>query len=236
MPKAKYGSKGPAKKSAKKSAKIEEVEPDNSSALARLTHQHKTTTVKLATLVEDPDNTRVHPERNLEEIKRSLMEYGQVEPLIVQKSSNRVIGGNGRLAVLRELGMETANVILLDIDDLSARKLSVALNRTAELATWDFDRLEELLRLTHEQAEDEDVGGLIGWSEDELAAIMNANEWEGVPDDGVGAGMQAVNYTLRVLDQSRADEAHSLLKAFIAKHKDLLSMGKFFTKAKEEKQ
>ena len=60
--------------------------------------------VPLAELHPDPGNARAHNERNLAAIRDSLLRFQQAEPLVVQKSTGRVIGGNGRLAAMRELG------------------------------------------------------------------------------------------------------------------------------------
>lgn len=100
---------------------------------------------KLSELKIDPSNARVHDERNRGSIRASLERFGQVEPIVVQKSSGRVIGGNGRVAVLREMGATEADVVELDIDDLNATALGIALNRTAELAAWDEGVLGKLL-------------------------------------------------------------------------------------------
>jgi len=95
------------------------------------------TTVPLAELRPDPANPRTHDKRNLAAIAASLRDHGQVEPLLVQKATMMVIGGNGRAEAMRSLGWTAARVALLDVSDTEARKLSIALNRTGELAGWD---------------------------------------------------------------------------------------------------
>lgn len=101
--------------------------------------------VPLADLHQDPANARAHPDRNLDAIGDSLRSFGQVEPLVVQRGTGRVIGGNGRLAVMRREGQTHADVVYLDIDDHAATRLGIALNRTAELAEWDKETLASLL-------------------------------------------------------------------------------------------
>lgn len=101
--------------------------------------------VPLSSLVLDPANARSHPDRNLDAIGDSLRSFGQVEPLVVQRGTGRVIGGNGRLAVMRREGQTHADVVYLDIDDHAATRLGIALNRTAELAEWDKETLASLL-------------------------------------------------------------------------------------------
>ena len=84
----------------------------------------------------DPSNARVHGEENLAAIEGSLRRFDQVEPLVIQKSSGRVIGGNGRLVAMRKLGWKECDIVELDIDDLQATALGIALNRSGELASW----------------------------------------------------------------------------------------------------
>lgn len=105
----------------------------------------KTEPVELKRLTYDPNNARVHPEANLRAIRASLEQWGQVEPLVVQRSTDRVIGGNGRLQVMRELGWRKAQVHYLDLDDQKAQALGVALNRSGELAEWDEPVLANIL-------------------------------------------------------------------------------------------
>lgn len=69
------------------------------------------TRVELSALVPDPDNANEHPDENIAAIHASLLEFGQVDPLIVQKESRRVIAGNARLLVMQSMGMTHANVI-----------------------------------------------------------------------------------------------------------------------------
>lgn len=123
--------------------------------------------VPLASIHHDPANVRTHGERNLEAIANSLRSFGQVEPLIVQKSTGKVIGGNGRLTAMRSLGWAEADVVELDIDDTRATALGIALNRTAELAEWDDAGLAALL-----QSLPTDAQLAAGWDEGELDALL----------------------------------------------------------------
>lgn len=123
--------------------------------------------VPLASIHHDPANVRTHGERNLEAIANSLRSFGQVEPLIVQKSTGKVIGGNGRLTAMQSLGWAEADVVELDIDDTRATALGIALNRTAELAEWDDAGLAALL-----QSLPTDAQLAAGWDDGELEALL----------------------------------------------------------------
>ncbi len=103
-------------------------------------------TIPIDELVEDEHNARTHPERNLDAIKASLATFDQCEPLVVRADSNVVIGGNGRLRAMRELGWTEAEIVRVDVTDEQVRALSVALNRSGDLAEWNYEQLAELVR------------------------------------------------------------------------------------------
>ena len=102
--------------------------------------------VPVESLNSDPANARTHGPENLEAIEGSLRRFGQAEPLVIQKSTGRIIGGNGRLVAMKKLGWSECDVVELDIDDLQATALGIALNRTSELAEWDGPALTKLLQ------------------------------------------------------------------------------------------
>lgn len=101
--------------------------------------------VPIDSLHEDPANARKHGPENIADIRASLKEFGQVEPLVTH-TSGKVIGGNGRLKVMRELGYTEVDVAEVDVSDMKAAALGIALNRAGERAEWDKDALDKLLK------------------------------------------------------------------------------------------
>jgi ParB-like chromosome segregation protein Spo0J len=100
--------------------------------------------VFLDSLHHDP-RTLVSTAENLEAILWSLKRFGQAEPLVVQVCTGRAIGGNGRLSVMRKLGWKDCDIVELDLDDLQATALGIALNRSGELlASWNDATLMKL--------------------------------------------------------------------------------------------
>ena len=116
----------------------------------------------------DAANARLHPETNLDAIAASLKRFGQQEPLIIQKSSGRVIAGNGRMVAMKQLGWRECDVVEADVDDLTATALGIALNRTASLAEWDEPVLAKLLV----ELEKGDAREGVGYSQDELETLL----------------------------------------------------------------
>jgi len=131
----------------------------------------------------DPANARAHGPENLDAIVASLSRFGQAEPLVVQKSTGRVIGGNGRLVAMRKLGWTQCDVVEIDIDDMAATALGIALNRTGELAEWDE---ETLGRLLSELREADALDG-VGYSDDDIDSLLAELE-DDVPADLDDAG------------------------------------------------
>jgi hypothetical protein len=128
--------------------------------------------VKIDSIKFFPKNARVHRKKNLDSIRESLKRFGQVEPLVIQKSTAFVLGGNGRLEAMRSLGWQEASCVFVDISDKEALALSVALNRTSELSEWDIEALQDVMSYVKD---DKDL--LPGWSEDELSAMLTTT-WE----------------------------------------------------------
>lgn len=137
--------------------------------------------VSVHDLVLDPENARLHPDKNLSAIKGSLVMFGQREPLVVHRATNRVIGGNGRLEAMRALGWEDVSVTFVDCTAAEATALGLALNRTAETATWDTERLDELLARCKEDGLATADFGFDEAALDEIIARAHRDEADSAP-------------------------------------------------------
>jgi hypothetical protein len=93
-------------------------------------------------------NPRLHPVKNVAAIKAALVEYGQVETILVNRRKQpwEVIHGNGRLQAALELRWTHVAANIVDVDDATAKAMAIVLNRTGELAEWDKAELDKLLR------------------------------------------------------------------------------------------
>lgn len=58
-------------------------------------------------------NAKLHPAEQIEQIKRSIQEFGFNDPIAIW-GDNTVIEGHGRLIAATEMGLETVPVIRLD--------------------------------------------------------------------------------------------------------------------------
>lgn len=78
-------------------------------------------------------------------IVESIAMNGFIQPLLVQATTGYIIDGWHRYTAAIELGATTIPVILYDCDDATARRLLVAINRTARLGTDDPGMLRDLM-------------------------------------------------------------------------------------------
>jgi DNA modification methylase len=135
----------------------------------------------IASVALDPANARLHAERNLAAVGASLRVYGQRKPIVVRRAGMIVTAGNGTLEAAKRLGWTHIAAVVVDDDPITATGYAIADNRTAELATWDEAALGRLLK----ELKDEDINlDELGWSDDDLAALVD--ELEGAPADEAG--------------------------------------------------
>lgn len=64
-----------------------------------------------------------------EKLKRSIQEFGYVEPVIWNKRTGVVVGGHQRLKVMKDLGYTEVDCVVVDLDEAKEKALNIALNK-----------------------------------------------------------------------------------------------------------
>lgn len=85
-----------------------------------------------------------------QKLRRSIQEFGYVEPIIWNKRTNRVVGGHQRLTILENEGETEVDVSVVDLDEMQERQLNIALNKVE--GSWDDEKLSDLLSELGEEA------------------------------------------------------------------------------------
>lgn len=140
--------------------------------MEHITEQLRELAVDISSLIPDPANARLHPDKNMSAIKASLRVYGQRKPIVVNKRNMVIEAGNGTYEAAKALGWSHIAAVLVDDDPTVAAGFSIADNRSAELAEWDSEALDKLMREV--QTDDEELAGMM----EELAIDENI-----IPDD-----------------------------------------------------
>lgn len=125
--------------------------------------------IKIEKLKPAKYNPRVNLQPNdkeYEDIKRSILEFGLVEPLVVNKDYT-VISGHQRLKVLKERNWSLIPCIVVDFDKKKEKFANIALNKIS--GDWDVIKLKDIL-------EELDTGesdmNLTGFGEFEIESLM----------------------------------------------------------------
>lgn len=126
--------------------------------------------VEIGRLREDPDNVRLHSDRNIETIRSSLRDHGQRKNIVARRDGT-VIAGNGTLRAARLEGWTHLSVGWFDGTDQEAAAFAVLDNRTAELAEWNY---KELAAAIGRAGGSGSPGALALFDERELALIMES--------------------------------------------------------------
>lgn len=121
-----------------------------------------------------------------DKLKRSMEQFGYVEPVIWNKSTGRVVGGHQRLKVLMDMGVTEVECVVVEMDEEREKALNIALNKIS--GDWDKDKL--MLLISDLQGADFDVS-LTGFDPAEIDDLFKDSLKDGVKDDRVRCGRRA---------------------------------------------
>ena len=116
-------------------------------------------------------------DKEFEKIKNSIIEFGYVDPIIVNKDFT-VIGGHQRITVLKELGYEEIDCIVIEIDKTKEKALNVALNKIT--GEWNKELLVDLIKDL--QDSDFDVS-FTGFEPPEIEQLFNSVHDKEIKED-----------------------------------------------------
>lgn len=122
-------------------------------------------TVDVSKIKYAPYNPRKISPETLEKLKQSIETFGYVEPIIVNKRTMHVVGGNQRLRALRELKVKEVEAVMVDLDIEHEKVLNIALNKIA--GEWDIEKLQQLL-----SEMDESMIDLTGFNQEEIEKLF----------------------------------------------------------------
>jgi len=104
-----------------------------------------------------------------EKLKKSIQEFGLVEPLVMNRRGNVLISGHQRLKILIGQGHAETEVSVVDLAPERERALNIALNKIS--GEWDLPKLEELLKSL-----DDDLKDITGFDAEEIDELLGLKE------------------------------------------------------------
>nr|WP_255724706.1 site-specific DNA-methyltransferase [Shimazuella soli] len=111
-------------------------------------------------------------------LKRSIEEFGFVEPLVWNERTGNLVGGHQRFKILLDQGRTEVECSVVDLDEQKEKALNIALNKIS--GDWDLLRLKDLL-------EELDVGDfdveLTGFDHEEIEDLMTQFFVEADPEE-----------------------------------------------------
>lgn len=100
--------------------------------------------VGIDTIKPYKNNAKEHPREQIEQIKKSIEDFGMDDPIGVW--NNEIVEGHGRLIACKELGMTEVPIIRLDhLTDEERRAYTLAHNKLTMNSDFDLDILNEEL-------------------------------------------------------------------------------------------
>ena len=147
---------------------------------------------KISELKPFPGNPRKANDKEWKDLNKSLDRFNVASPLIIN-TDNTVIGGNFRLKVLKEKGVDEVDVRVPDrpLNRKEAEELNVRLNKNT--GQWDYDLLANF---------DEDLLVDSGFEEQELEKKFLSDTLDTFPDEDVDFGYKfgTINAWVRIGD------------------------------------
>lgn len=116
-------------------------------------------------------NARTHSDEQVGQIAASIVEFGFLNPILVDSATGTVVAGHGRLLAARKLGLGECPVVVLDhLSETQRRAYIIADNKLALNAGWDEKVLAAELRELEREGLDL---SLAGFSDEELEHLLS---------------------------------------------------------------
>lgn len=132
--------------------------------------------IKIDEIKEYEGNAKLHPREQIEQIKKSINDFGMNDPIAIWQGE--IVEGHGRLIACRELGFDEIPVIKLDhLTDKQRKAYTLIHNKLTMNSDFDLDILESELNEIGDEIDMSDFGFELV-SGDEISYIDDLLETE----------------------------------------------------------
>lgn len=176
--------------------------------------------------VYNPRKDLTPEDREYQKIKRSIEEFGYVEPIIYNVTTGTIVGGHQRLKVLKELGYTDIAVVEIEETPEREKALNLALNKIE--GEWDMAALKDLLQELDTGELDMDMTGFDDWEIEQLMTqyyvgddIPEELEMETESDDGEKTQKNILTFDGKkvAMTDEELDLLNSRYDTYVVEHK-----------------
>lgn len=99
--------------------------------------------IKISEIQPYENNAKKHPQEQIEQIKKSIKEFGMCDPIAIDEN-NVIIEGHGRYIALNQLGYKEVDCIRIDnLTEEQKRAYILVHNKLTMNTGFDMDKLEK---------------------------------------------------------------------------------------------
>jgi ParB-like chromosome segregation protein Spo0J len=129
----------------------------------------KISEMKLADLVPNENNPRIHSQKQIEKLAEAMLEFGFLIPVLIDEK-NIIISGHGRVLAAELAGIKKIPTVeVSNLTDAQKKAFTIADNKLSEGSEWDYGILKEDFLFLN------DIGldlKLTGFEENEFNTLM----------------------------------------------------------------
>lgn len=140
--------------------------------------------------IKDLNHAAYNPRKDLtpddpeyQKLKKSIVQFDMVEPIIWNEKTGNIVGGHQRAKVLQELGIVETETVVVNLSEQKEKVLNIALNKIS--GDWDYPKLKDLIVEIDTGEFDIEV---TGFDQIELEGIFGytiedlEKEWQNMPE------------------------------------------------------
>ncbi len=121
-------------------------------------------------------NPRIN-DHAVDAVAKSISAFGFNVPILCDQNMT-IIAGHTRWKAAKQLGLTSVPVVVREMDEEQRKVFSIADNKTAEIADWNFPELRDIVEQL--QKEDFDIS-CMGFSDQEIRNLIGVAEEDDVP-------------------------------------------------------
>ena len=173
--------------------------------------------VDINTIKPYKNNAKLHPQEQIEQIKKSIEQFGMDDPIGIWK--DEIVEGHGRLIACKELGYKEVPIIRLDhLTDEERKAYTLAHNKLTMNSDFEFNILQEELNKM-ETIDMSDFGFDIDFNVDNEEQEIIEDEVPEVPEEPkakLGDIYQLGNHRLMCGDSTSEEDVAKLMNGIKA--------------------